>query len=498
MTRTGQTKQIILGSAALSISRFWPAFAALFCVACTLLYLVDIRGFFASDDWVLLGYYSEINPLKFWEYFSLHAVWFYRPTQSLQFGWFYHLFGLNPVPYNLALLILHLTSCFIAWKLLRAIGAGTGVATVALVLFSSSWVYVDVLIWKANFNTLHWAIGTLLTCLCVARSCTSGAWRWKALAIGAAVATCFTKEMVLNLPLLVAITYLCCTPRAKLRAVARQWWPFAAIACVYLACHLLFFKDVNTTSPPGYRFVQPWTGVKQVLFACNHQMFWFYTDPLFLQSMPGIHAVVKGIISYALFLPVLILAAGLLFRDRLIVFGLAWTIAAGLPSTFLVTYHASRFYYVPLLGASLVMAQLLVRALFAVRSSDALLRTVVRVSAFAILAYYVAVGVGMTQLLLDSDKRQSNRLRAFFELLRAERHQVPKGALIVMQNPPTDFVNANLGSTELVKFALQDKTAEGVADKTVIARNEEERLGRLPVRYVVDFNEADLKLRRIR
>src|SRR5436309_16122928 len=91
-------------------SRRWcpPVLAALACALFTLAYLPAIGGFFANDDWVLLYFYRTVPLSRPWEFFNPHTVWFYRPLQSVQFGLFYHLFGLNAVPYNLPLLAGHL------------------------------------------------------------------------------------------------------------------------------------------------------------------------------------------------------------------------------------------------------------------------------------------------------------------------------------------------------------------------------------------------------
>ena len=56
-------------------------------------YLVAVRSFFVSDDWVYLTYYGAIPPWQVWRYFSPRVIWFYRPLQALQFGWLYHAAG---------------------------------------------------------------------------------------------------------------------------------------------------------------------------------------------------------------------------------------------------------------------------------------------------------------------------------------------------------------------------------------------------------------------
>ena len=80
-------------------------------------YLLVLRGFFYSDDWIYLSFNRAIPPWQVWRYFSPQVIWFYRPLQSLQFGWLYHAAGLHPLAYNLCLWMMHLGVCVLVFVL---------------------------------------------------------------------------------------------------------------------------------------------------------------------------------------------------------------------------------------------------------------------------------------------------------------------------------------------------------------------------------------------
>src|SRR5437016_5367716 len=80
-------------------------------------YLLVVRDFFFTDDWVHLQYNGMIPPWQVWRYFSPRVIWFYRPLQALQFGWLYHCVGLRPLAYNLCLLLMHFSVCVLVYLL---------------------------------------------------------------------------------------------------------------------------------------------------------------------------------------------------------------------------------------------------------------------------------------------------------------------------------------------------------------------------------------------
>ena len=166
-------------------------------------YLVAIRSFFVSDDWVYLSYYGSIPPWQIWRYFSPRVIWFYRPLQALQFGWLYHAVGLQPLAYNLCLWIMHVGVCLLVYVLASHLTSGRA-ALLTTALFATAWTYVDVLQWSSNFSTLQWALVTLGLCIVFLRYLES---RRPALLTGVYVLFLLNfcaKETAVNAPLLLA------------------------------------------------------------------------------------------------------------------------------------------------------------------------------------------------------------------------------------------------------------------------------------------------------
>jgi hypothetical protein len=162
----------------------YPVVTGAICLLLVGLSLTALHSFFANDDWLLLNHYGKLPLSTPWAFFSPRVVFFYRPLQAIQYGLFYHWFGFDEVPYNIALFLSHLCVCGLTYWMLTELTDRPPLATLATALFAAQWYYYDVLLWKANYNTLHWAIFTLAACAAFARWVRTGRPIWRTVSYG--------------------------------------------------------------------------------------------------------------------------------------------------------------------------------------------------------------------------------------------------------------------------------------------------------------------------
>lgn len=492
----------------------YPLLAAVAALVLTLAYLPGQTGFFANDDWVLLYHYGQIPAWRFWEYFSPHTVWFYRPLQSLLYGVLYQAFGLNPVPYNVLLLVMHLGVCALAYCWVRELGGRPPLAALAVTFFAAQWVYGDVVLWKANFNTLQWALASLGAATAFARHLRTGSRRALLATYALCAVNLFTKEMALNLPFLLVLEWAYFRlpaqrpQRERLlghgREVARLLAPVLALLLVYGVAHRLLVKDAYGMMKVGYFLVDPLTAVRQSLFIYNHSLLSFYPDVLLLPHVPGLRAAVQAGVQYGLVLPLVLLLLGVRLRDRMLLLGVGWIFLAFLPCVFLRDFSVGRYYYLPAVGAALIWGRLLghgwgaAATVLARAGENWTPARLARPALVGIALYALIANVGITQRLVSADRESSQRVEALYRLLRDRRGEMPRGVLIVVRNAPSSFLGNGLGIRELAKLALNDPAAEGVADGQNMEPARLAVIRAIPNVVVVDLARRPLTLEPVR
>ncbi len=479
-------------------------------------YLLALQGFFSNDDWVLLWHYGRMPLSRAWEFFSPRTIWFYRPLQSLQFGVFHQLFGLNSAPYNLALLLAHACACTLLYHLVKEISGRALLAWLTTAAFALQWIYLDMLLWKANFNSLQWALVTLAACLCFTRYLRERTPKLLAWTYGLTVLNFFTKEQSVNLSLLLGLIWLfhanaqSADPehtatggdsrwKAKLWEAVRLIGPVAGMTLVYVAGHRLFIRDIYVEQKPGYFFVNPGQAVVQTAHIYHHALLSFLTTPLLNAPVMAAQRAITGVFGGASWtlmavVPVAVAVNGWRTRDRLLGLGLAWIIVSFLPCVFLKDYHASRFYYLPAAGAALVLARLAEQLWHAAASLSGAGVTFTRVATASAVAGMLAANFHVTYSLIENDLGESARVRGAFGILTDQRGKVAPGALVVLRNAPASYFGNGLGAREMAKFALRDATVEAVIDGQDMEPWRVAKMEAIPNVYLLDLGAEPLRL----
>jgi hypothetical protein len=470
--------------------------AAVVCVTLSLPYLLMVRTFFFTDDWVHLEFNRATPPWQVWRYFSPQVIWFYRPLQSLQFGWLYHAFGLEPLVYNLVLWGMHVGVCLLVYVLAVQI-LSRRAALLTAALFASHWVYATVLVWRSNFSTLQWAIVTLALCIVFLRYLMDRRPAYLAGVYALSLLNFTTKESAASTPLLLIALWLWYTwthevetpLRSRLMKGARVIAPLAALTAGYVALHYLVVHDIyQGYVVPRYGFVDGAKALKQTLFAHSYVLLAYFRDPPSLPALPRLKEAVQFLVQNGAIVPLALMAAAWRWREPAVALGTCWALAALLPIVWMPSFHSDRFYYVPAIGSSLVLArglQLLWRKL----SGPA---RPLRCLVLAAMGYMLVANVSLALNTCVPSCGEAGRAETAFRTLQAYAGQLPRGPLIIVKNlgPSTAF-----GVTEMARMALDDPEATGLLAEQAVSAAQRRCLDRIPGAYVLDCEEMAPALR---
>ena len=128
------------------------------CLVVLLFYGFVLNLYFAQDDFFHLkvsqttGTLKEfVNLFSFSEFSERGGIYFYRPVfREGLFNIFYRIFGLNPLPFRLTQLLIHLVNIFLVYKLIFRITRKTNVALISSLVFGLSAANIAVLTYLAG------------------------------------------------------------------------------------------------------------------------------------------------------------------------------------------------------------------------------------------------------------------------------------------------------------------------------------------------------------
>ncbi len=478
-------------------------FAVLACAAALISYSRGLHCYFIDDDWILINASARVPLSRWWEFFSPHVVWFYRPLQSLQLGLLYQLFGWNELPYNVVLLGLHFAVCMLAYTLLVQISRRPWFAACATAAFAIQWIYSREVLWKANFNTLQWAVITLAACAAFSRYLATKRRGWFYAANALCAFDFLARESAVTTPLLFILVWLVQSGgkeqlrqrawRPIVSETARLFGPAVLFSVGYLIFHGLAVHNAYTPlAVPGYRPADPGQVLRQTL-AILGSPFLFLTEHVVLGSNNLRFQVFTALLrdQYPVPLNLLILPALLVVltwkkRDHLLAFGIAWLVAAFLPVILFADALAYRYCYLPALGMGIILVRVIEIGWTSVPRMPAL-RWTLRSALAAFVAYAVAANVAMTHFQIERRQSLSDRVLTAFEFLRGQRERVGKGPLILFGHPPGTLFRYGYGAEEMVQTALEDPTAEAIVQDTGVPPGRLEALKQIKRVYVLEL-----------
>ena len=247
-----------------------------------LLYGVALPVFFLSDDFVLLKHVRSIGP---WSS-MLHQFpdGFYRPLAAISLWFDFLLYGYRPMGFHATNLVLHATTAFVLWSLIRTIdpSINNAWAFLAGLIFLGWQTHAEAVCWISGRFDILCALFYLLALHRYLHHLRSG----RATPLVAAILLLFlsllAKEMALSFFLLALFTRYHFGDR-RLKGMLRDGIIFGAVAFMYLFARSHAIDGIvggYATTANGDLFRYPLNGLKLVFRSL------FPPNPLLWYSQP--------------------------------------------------------------------------------------------------------------------------------------------------------------------------------------------------------------------
>lgn len=367
---------------------------AIYCVAVVLVsapYLISLTSQLYSDDFILLYYYGRRSPWRVWEFFAPRTLWTYHPLQNLYYALCWRLSGVEPWTYRAASLALHLGTAFLLMKFGRDLTGSLHFGGWAALLFAGQWRHWEAVAWAGSIATVEATFFTILTCVAFVGFLRERRWWRYGLMIGAGLGWMFSKETVIQWPLLLVLIYVYVRWRASRARTADPGGKTSGgheamfrferpplgdlvllvavpvfLVAAYLVFYLFLVQNTYTFAELGYRWARPHLWARHVLAWLDRAL-----NPLIdnevVRQLIGERAdgrlplrwMAEPIERWHLTTVAVAAVVGYFLRLRrpLPLFALAMTLVLMMPYAVLIyAYYASRYHYASMLGASLLLA----------------------------------------------------------------------------------------------------------------------------------------------
>ncbi|MCA9946508.1 MAG: hypothetical protein KC449_23665 [Anaerolineales bacterium] len=342
---------------------------------------------FLTDDYKHLGFIQPLleRPFTLYRAFDPYFVgWYYRPFQLVYFALFRLLFGTNPTPYYVGILLLHTINILLVYKVARVWGNGRFGSVMAAGLSSVIVTHQQVVGWISAVSILLAAAFSLLSLYFLRVSLNElRKTKFLLLALITAVFAILSREEALALFPLILLVWLFSTRRGPSPAEIGLFSGFGLIVLAYSV--VTFLRP--TWTPHADAALNLNIGKLASIQNLNQFLFAIFSQYLSIESIKtGV-----GWVSVILIAGTILLLGLALWRgDRLLRLSILWT-GAMLLFLYLVVWLfsgnvAQRYLYLPWLGISLMLGAL-VEQLHKKLSNRPLVPVVGLLALFAFLFY---------------------------------------------------------------------------------------------------------------
>jgi hypothetical protein len=304
-------------------------------VVIAICYLPLMRYFFAQDDFMLI-YASTYNLGEELAKTFGPVPYHFRPlTEYLYFAGTYGLFGLDPVPYHIMSLLVHLCNTLLMYGVLRGFRITVAPALVSTALFGLSVAFFHIIGWITCIQQLVPETFILLSLLFVARGLKNESAGPLYLSAGAYILALFSGEQSALLPGAIALIVLfgLAGGRLSIRDTVRRTWPHFVILILYIA-NRVFWKGMPSEGRAKFEYG---SNIFDNLVTYLGASYDFWPNVIQLITFDSFKLRISHIILAALVIHHL--------RKRrygAVFFGLAFILAMIAPTLFLVRHY---FYY---------------------------------------------------------------------------------------------------------------------------------------------------------
>jgi 4-amino-4-deoxy-L-arabinose transferase-like glycosyltransferase len=190
---------------------------AFLALAAALPYLNTLRNGFVSDDEMQVLHNPYIRNFRYWarifttpvaSYVGVKAPNYYRPLMNVGYLLCYQVFGLHPLGFHLANVVLHVLVVCVVILLTKRIFQDRSLALMAALLFAIHPIHSEAIAWIAASPDLELSMFYLLTFrlfLAVARPGGRFSYLAQLAMAGSFMLTMFSKEQAVTLPVLATV-----------------------------------------------------------------------------------------------------------------------------------------------------------------------------------------------------------------------------------------------------------------------------------------------------
>jgi len=409
-------------------------------------YVGSVRFDFVYDD------FPQIvnNPfLKAWHYvpqYFVSSVWkqmspaspgnYYRPLFLLMLRANYALFAGRPLGWHLFAIGMHVLVTWLVYLVVRKMTGQFTTAWLAALIFGVHPIHHEVVAWVSGTTESLFAVLFLLAFFAYLKSLEGSKTIWMSLSCALYALALLSKETAIVLPALVfAYAWIAAGTAEnesrpgdadRFRNAFKPAIPFLPIALVYLVARYKILSGLGHSN--GHVSVVSWlfTLPSILLFYLRN---WFF--PFRLSEYYDLYYQPKLNLGHVLFPAVILLALGAavwFLRNRLgskaVDCAVAWIVIPLLPALDTFVFRPDelvhdRYFYVPSIGAALLIALLITRA------------AKTRLGVFGQPTHVVAAGLALTILLASLSGWQVNFWRSDFALFSRAQQIAPSNAHVL-------------------------------------------------------------------
>ncbi len=181
-----------------------PAFELALLVVLTIVCFYPLmRYFFAQDDFILMfksGYEGRDFFLGFFE----RSPGQFRPLSKVLYFWLtYNLFGLNPLPYHIISLLIHILNTLLLYKLMTRLRISHAAAFIVSTLFALNVSFLNVVGWISCIQQLLGELFVLLALLFGINVLEKPNWRSRIISFFAYLLALMSAEQTYAVPILI-------------------------------------------------------------------------------------------------------------------------------------------------------------------------------------------------------------------------------------------------------------------------------------------------------
>ena len=449
------------------------AILAAIVIATIAIYLPSLRNGWVFDDWQEFVQNNQIHSWSFVSKSFIHDIWwfrdpdklpqsaYYRPLENAWFAANALLFGMRPVAWHLAKLVLHALVVILCFRVAQLLTGEIATALLSAAIFAVMPAHVEAVVWASSIPeplSTAFELGALIFVIGRKPGWSRGLF---AALILYACAT-LTHESAILFPLIIA-AYAFLIERRRAGESIRLAAPFIAIALAYLCARLYvlgaddFFGAPysQTLAALGWAKLAPPHGALDIVLTAPAVLL----EYLGVLTMPGIAGPAHDVNWIASAAPITIISVGVLAvlaaiasaaawrssHRNLYVFCAAWSLLTLAPSMKLNALNAlvqDRLLYAPSFGWSLAIAIAAVQ-LAAVGPRA---RTAVAGATAVVLAAYAISAMRIERYWHDN-------LTFYTRCVAIDPHNVDYLRLLVqLLNEKTDFAGATNALQRAIKL----------------------------------------------